>query len=277
MTALRLGFIAAGLVFVQTALNGVATVFGDPAWVSAPHLLVAALFWLVMLAAWLPRRGGPRPAESWHAATPADGVASVYSAAPSATPSSAGRSPTRPAPWRWRRRVQGSPLLLSAHCSPQAYQVIADYVALTKPGIMTLLLTTTFCAMLMAARGLPPFWLVAVTLLGGVLASGGANVLNCFLDRDIDSQMTRTRNRAIAAGRVSSTAALAYGVTLTVAAVLLLGLLVNWTAATLAAGGEPLLRLHLHEVAETDDTLQHRHRRRRRRRAAAGRLGRRDR
>jgi protoheme IX farnesyltransferase len=113
----------------------------------------------------------------------------------------------------------------------------ADYVALTKPGIISLLLTTTLCAMLIAARGVPPFWLVAVTLLGGVLASGGANVLNCFIDRDIDGQMSRTRNRAIVAGRVSPEAALAFGLTLSVAAVLLLGLAVNWTAAALALTG----------------------------------------
>jgi heme o synthase len=76
-----------------------------------------------------------------------------------------------------------------------------------------------------------------VTLIGGVLASGGANVLNCFIDRDIDGQMTRTRNRAIVAGRVSPEAALTFGVALTVASVLLLGLLVNWTAAVLALSG----------------------------------------
>jgi protoheme IX farnesyltransferase len=89
----------------------------------------------------------------------------------------------------------------------------------------------------MAERGLPPFWLVAVTLLGGVLASGGANVLNCYIDRDIDAQMSRTRHRAIAAGRISPDAALAFGIALTSAAVLVLGLFVNWTAAGLALAG----------------------------------------
>ena len=119
----------------------------------------------------------------------------------------------------------------------RARAIVADYVALTKPGIMTLLLTTTLCAMLIAARGVPPFWLVAVTMLGGVLAAGGANALNCFIDRDIDAQMARTRNRAVAAGRVSPEAALAFGVTLTVASVLVLGVIVNWTAAGLALAG----------------------------------------
>ena len=138
---------------------------------------------------------------------------------------------------------------------------------------MTLLLTTTLCAMLIAARGLPPFWLVAVTMLGGVLAAGGANVLNCFIDRDIDAQMTRTRNRAIAAGRVSPHAALAFGVTLTVASVLVLGVVGQLDRRRARPGRKSLLRLRLHEMAQADDALQHRHRRRRRRRAAAGRLG----
>jgi protoheme IX farnesyltransferase len=123
-----------------------------------------------------------------------------------------------------------SPLLRARHA-------VTDYVALTKPGIMTLLLTTTLCAMLIAARGLPPFWLVMVTMLGGVLAAGGANVLNCYIDRDIDGQMARTRNRAVAAGRISPDAALVFGITLTLASVLLLGVAVNWVAAALALAG----------------------------------------
>jgi protoheme IX farnesyltransferase len=74
-------------------------------------------------------------------------------------------------------------------------------------------------------------------MIGGALASGGASVLNCYLDRDIDGQMSRTRNRAIVAGRVSPEAALIFGITLSVLAVLLLGRFVNWTAALLALGG----------------------------------------
>jgi protoheme IX farnesyltransferase len=127
-----------------------------------------------------------------------------------------------------------TPSLASLRRAPA---VVADYVALTKPGIMSLLLTTTFCAMLMAARGVPPFWLIAVTLLGGVLASGGANVLNCYIDRDIDGEMARTRNRATAAGRISPETTLAFGIALTITAVVVLGVLVNWTAAILALAG----------------------------------------
>src|SRR5215210_5716408 len=69
---------------------------------------------------------------------------------------------------------------------------VADYLALTKPGILTLLLTTTLGAMLIAAEGVPSLWLILATLVGGALSAGGANVLNCYLDRDIDAQMPRT-------------------------------------------------------------------------------------
>jgi protoheme IX farnesyltransferase len=114
---------------------------------------------------------------------------------------------------------------------------VSDYVALMKPGIMTLLLVTTLGAMLVAEAGVPGFGLVLVTLLGGVLTSGGANVLNCYIDRDIDAIMSRTRKRATATGRISPSAALIYGVALTVSGTLLLGFVVNWLAAALALAG----------------------------------------
>ena len=145
--------------------------------------------------------------------------------------------PCPTAPWLWPVHMPALGFGLSLSPLLRVRLIVADYVALTKPGIMTLLLTTTLCAMLIAARGFPPFWLVAVTMLGGALASGGANALNCFIDRDIDAQMARTRNRAVAAGRVSPDAALAFGMTLTVASVLVLGVIVNWTAAALALAG----------------------------------------
>lgn len=115
--------------------------------------------------------------------------------------------------------------------------VVSDYVALMKPGIMTLLLVTTLGAMLVAERGVPAFGLVLVTLLGGVLTAGGANVLNCYIDRDIDAIMSRTKKRGTANGRISPLAALVYGTSLTVAGTLLLGFAVNWLAAGLALLG----------------------------------------
>jgi len=113
-------------------------------------------------------------------------------------------------------------------------------VALTKPRIIELLLVTTVPPMLLAARlsggRLPSVWLVVATLVGGTLAAASANTLNCYVDRDIDALMRRTRARPLAApGRaVTPVAALRSGIVLTVVATVWLGLLVNWPAALLA-------------------------------------------
>ena len=112
-----------------------------------------------------------------------------------------------------------------------------DYVALTKPGILVLLLTTTACAMLIASPRAISLPLIAATLLGGALAAGGANALNCFIDRDIDAIMSRTRHRASAAGRISPRSVLIFGLLLSALAVLELGLVANWQAAGLALAG----------------------------------------
>jgi protoheme IX farnesyltransferase len=91
--------------------------------------------------------------------------------------------------------------------------------------------------MLVAAEGFPSLGLILATLLGGTLAAGGANALNCYLDRDIDAQMARTRRRGTANGRIAPNAALAFGVTLSVLAIVELGVLVNWPAALLSLAG----------------------------------------
>ena len=108
---------------------------------------------------------------------------------------------------------------------------VTAYLALTKPRIIELLLVTTLPAMLLAARGWPPTGLVAATLGGGAAAAGSANVLNCFLDRDIDAVMHRTVRRPLNGGRVSPRGAVVFGAVLAVAAVGLLW----WTTTPLAA------------------------------------------
>lgn len=115
--------------------------------------------------------------------------------------------------------------------------VVADYVRLTKPRIISLLLFTTGAAMFVAARGNPGGWLFAWTMIGGYLASGGANAINQYVDRDIDERMARTTQRPVVAGRVSPGRALAFGVTLGLASALVIGLSSNWLAAALALLG----------------------------------------
>jgi heme o synthase len=111
-------------------------------------------------------------------------------------------------------------------------------VALTKPRIIELLLVTTVPTMLLAQRGLPSLRLVLVTLIGGTLAAGSANTINCYIDRDIDALMKRTSRRPLVVnhgqGTIKPWEALAWGIVLGAGATLLLGLMANWLAASLA-------------------------------------------
>jgi heme o synthase len=109
------------------------------------------------------------------------------------------------------------------------------YVALTKPRIIELLLVTTLPAMVLAAGGLPGGWVVLITMIGGTLAAGSANALNCYVDRDIDAVMRRTGHRPLARHDVSPTGALVFGLVIGAASVLLMGALTNWLAGGLTA------------------------------------------
>ncbi|HEX6887940.1 MAG TPA: heme o synthase [Candidatus Nanopelagicales bacterium] len=109
------------------------------------------------------------------------------------------------------------------------------YLALTKPRVIELLLVTTVPVMFLAAGGFPPLSLTLLTLLGGTMAAAGANVINQVYDRDIDAVMVRTQQRPLVAGHISTAAALRFGIVLSIASVVLLGLTVNWLSALLAA------------------------------------------
>jgi heme o synthase len=111
---------------------------------------------------------------------------------------------------------------------------VASYVALTKPRIIELLLITTVPPMIVAAGGWPPWDLVVATLLGGMLAAGGANAINCYVDRDIDEVMGRTRKRPLPSHKVEPRNALVFGVGLGVLAFLFLWATVNLLSAGLA-------------------------------------------
>ena len=110
------------------------------------------------------------------------------------------------------------------------------YLALTKPRIIVLLLVTTVPTMIIAQGGMPSPWLVLLTLLGGTLAAAGANTINCYLDRDIDGMMSRTRDRPLPAGSVESGRALLFGISLGVLAFIVLAAAVNLLSALLAIG-----------------------------------------
>lgn len=116
-------------------------------------------------------------------------------------------------------------------------QVLGDYIALTKPWIMALLLLTALGGMVLAAEGLPAWPTIAAVLLGGAFASGGASALNHFLDQDVDAAMERTRTRPVAGHRVSPAHALVFGLALNALAFAILWAGANLLAALLALGG----------------------------------------
>jgi heme o synthase len=118
---------------------------------------------------------------------------------------------------------------------PAVRQVVADYVALTKPKVQSLLLLTTVTTMYVA--GSPSIGLVIVTVIGGYLAAGGAGAVNHYYDRDIDARMARTAHRPVASGRVPGKAALWYGIALAALSFLLLSTVVNLLSALLALSG----------------------------------------
>ena len=115
---------------------------------------------------------------------------------------------------------------------------LRDYVTLTKPRVMSLLLLTGGAGAFVGASGLPAPGIFAVTMVGLALACGGAGALNHYLDRDIDKLMgERTSTRPVAAGRIAPRHALEFGVALSAASFVLLDSLVNLPTALLALGG----------------------------------------
>ncbi|WP_129337155.1 heme o synthase [Cellulomonas endophytica] len=127
----------------------------------------------------------------------------------------------------------------AAAAAPGAARVrqrLGAFVALTKPRVIELLLVTTLPTMVLAQGGLPPLGLVLATLVGGAAAAGAANVLNCYLDRDIDRVMHRTKRRPTVTGLVTPGETLVFGLVLGVVSLAWLWLLVNPASALLTAG-----------------------------------------
>lgn len=119
--------------------------------------------------------------------------------------------------------------------------IVKDYVTLTKPRIISLLLLTTLVPMLVAYQGqpgLPAFLnLIFWTLLGGALAAGGSGAINMYMDRDVDAIMSRTKLRPIPSDRMQPRNALIFGLALNLLAFVVLYLAANLLAAVLAMIG----------------------------------------
>lgn len=187
---------AAALYAVQVIVGALQMTTQLASWAVALHLALGAAIWgLVVGAAFV----------GYLAARTADAGAG-------------------PADWDQERPIDASVSLRNR---------VGAYIALTKPRIIELLLVTTVPAMFLAARGVPRLDLVLWTLVGGSLAAGAANAINCYLDRDIDLLMTRTRRRPLPAHVVSPEDALVFGLVLGIVAFAVMAFLVNLVAAFL--------------------------------------------
>src|SRR5438445_10197161 len=113
--------------------------------------------------------------------------------------------------------------------------ITRDFIALTKPRIISLLLVTTIAPMYVAGR--PSWQLVLAVFVGGYFMAGGANAVNMYMDRDIDDRMSRTRLRPIPSGRMRPEAVLAFGVLCATTATFLLARVANVLTALLALAG----------------------------------------
>jgi heme o synthase len=116
-------------------------------------------------------------------------------------------------------------------------QIVRDYIVLTKPRIISLLLLTTVATMFVADPSGPSLEVIAWTMLGGYLAAGGAGAINHYLDRERDARMARTRGRPLVSGRIEPWHGLVFGIVLGALATIQLAVTVNVLSAVLALGG----------------------------------------
>ena len=192
--------LVGGILFIwQAIVGGLIVLLKEPAFVAGLHLALAAAVWgtLVLLAALATRqlRAAPAPQE----------IEQMEQAEAEA-------------------QKEGS----------LVRQTISNYVDLMKPHVTVLLLGVTAASMAIAVQGLPPLNLLIPTLLGGAMAAGSANCINCYIDRDIDQIMGRTQRRSLPAGRVEPTQALIFGIILGVVSFVVLFAFVNLLSAVLA-------------------------------------------
>jgi protoheme IX farnesyltransferase len=110
------------------------------------------------------------------------------------------------------------------------------YLSLTKPRVVELLLVVTAPTMILAERGIPSLWLVLATLIGGAFSAGSAGAFNCYLDRDIDRLMNRTKGRPLVTGELTDRQALVFAWSLGLVSIVWLWAFTNWVAALLSLG-----------------------------------------
>ncbi len=192
--------LVGGILFIwQAIVGGLIVLLKEPAFVAGLHLALAAAVWgtLVLLAALSTRQ--------LHAAPAQQEIEKMEQAEADAT------------------KEVGV-----------VRQTISNYIDLMKPHVTVLLLGVTLAAMAIAEQGLPPLALIIPTLLGGAMAAGSANCINCYIDRDIDQIMGRTQRRSLPSGRVEPRQALIFGIILGIVSFIVLFAFVNLLSAVLA-------------------------------------------
>jgi len=209
----RWSLILFGLFLTQILVGGINVLLIMPIALRALHLGLAASVWGAAVVLFvIVARGRLAPAEASARSLRTDGVEAM-----GATLSAASN--------------------LSGRGTETRSSVFKKYLYLTKPWIIVLLLTTTLMSMLVAGRGSASLSLIFFTLVGGALASSGANAINCYVDRDIDGLMSRTKNRPIPRDQVEPRRALIFGVAASVASFVILFAFVNLLAAALSVFG----------------------------------------
>jgi heme o synthase len=205
----RLALAAAILFPVQAVVGGLQILTDLSGWSQTLHLALGAIIWALMAGL----------------------VAVSYLEARSALGAVV--------PGRGDTATGGSAGLDRSSTPHTTKDTVRAYIALTKPRIIELLLVTTVPAMVLATRQVPGIqlghwlWLTVWTLIGGTLAAGSANAINCYLDRDIDELMTRTRRRPLPAHQVDPERAVVFGLVLGAIAFATLAWFVNLLAAFL--------------------------------------------
>jgi len=208
---LRLTLIAAVLFPIQAVIGGAQVLTNLAGWTQTLHVALGALIWAAMAGL---------VATSYYAAR----TAPAHGDPTGATGATGGRVGEDGETEGVRTRGD----------------TVRAYIALTKPRIIELLLVTTVPAMVLATREVPGIqlghwaWLTLWTLVGGTLAAGSANAINCYLDRDIDELMVRTRRRPLPAHQVDPERAVVFGLVLGVVSFVVLAWFVNLLAAFLA-------------------------------------------
>jgi heme o synthase len=208
----RWGATVLGATLVQIAVAAAMILHLLPTGLRALHLLVGTVIWAALVALAFYSARTPRTAMS-------------------------SRAHARDLAPEWLEHGGQDPSVAALSRDDNGPSLAADLVSLTKPRIISLLLVTTVAPMFITPAGLPSPVLVFWVVVGGYLMAGGANAINMWFDRDIDTRMSRTKLRPIPAGRISPAAGLTFGLGLATLAFTVFWFQVNPLSAWLALGG----------------------------------------